>query len=160
MKKKMLLFGLSLSILVACNGSGESENDKSAGEDITESVNTSDNTGINAMVPDSAELANAAVPQVTEDTYEFGVIKEGEKVTHSFEVENTGASPLIISDVRVGCGCTTPKFDNKPIKPGDRSTIEIGFNSAGQKGKQHKIITVITNGQPAHTLLHLKGEVQ
>jgi len=67
---------------------------------------------------------------------------------------------LIISDVQAGCGCTTPKFSKKPIQPGDVGSIEVGYNSSGQRGAQHKIITVYSNAEPKQMMLHLKGEVQ
>ncbi|MEH6308089.1 DUF1573 domain-containing protein [Olivibacter sp. CPCC 100613] len=158
MKNKILLLSLTVLALAACNGSKQKE--KSAGEDIIESVNTADNTGANKQIPDSADVADAPIINFKNDTYDFSKIKEGEKVNHVFEFTNTGKSPLIISDVQAGCGCTTPKFDKKPIKPGEQGSIEIGFNSAGQRGAQHKIITVYSNAQPAQLMLHLKGEVQ
>ncbi|WP_134090660.1 DUF1573 domain-containing protein [Olivibacter sp. XZL3] len=158
MKNKILLLSLVVLTLGACNGSKQKE--ESAGEDIIESVNTTDNTGVNKQIPDSADVADAPVMEFRSDTYDFSKIKEGEKIDHVFEFVNTGKSPLIISDVQAGCGCTTPKFDKKPIKPGERGSIQVGFNSAGQRGAQHKIITVYSNAQPAQTMLHLKGEVQ
>jgi len=145
--------------IAACNN-GDKKTEEGAGEDVLESVTTEDNTGPNASIPDSTDVANAPVISFTEDTYDFAKIKEGEKVKHTFEFTNTGKSPLILSDVQAGCGCTTPKFDKKPVNPGEKGTIEIGFNSSGQKGVQHKIITVFSNAQPGQTMLHLKGEVQ
>lgn len=159
MKKNLLILSAAACICIACNNASNSD-DKSAGEDIIETVNTTDNTGINALVPDSADVANdAGTPSFQEDTFEFGLIEEGEKVNHVFTFTNVGKTPLIINDVKVGCGCTTPKFDKRPVNPGEKGTIEVGFNSAGQRGKQHKIITVQSNGQPSETILHLKGEV-
>jgi hypothetical protein len=159
MKAKFLTFSVAALIFAACNNNPK-EKENSAGEDILENVNTTDNTGVNKMVPDSADVADAPVIAFSNDTYDFEKIKEGEKIDHTFEFTNTGKSPLIISDVQAGCGCTTPKFDKKPIKPGEKGTIEVGFNSAGQRGTQHKIITVYSNAQPAQSMLHLKGEVQ
>lgn len=159
MKTSFLTLSFAALIFVACNSSTK-EKENSAGEGALEDVNTSDNTGVNKMIPDSADVANAPVIAFSKDTYDFSKIKEGEKIDHTFEFTNTGKSPLIISDVQAGCGCTTPKFDKKPIKPGEKGTIEVGFNSAGQRGTQHKIITVYSNAQPSQSMLHLKGEVQ
>ncbi|QNL49523.1 DUF1573 domain-containing protein [Olivibacter sp. SDN3] len=159
MKIKFLTLYAAVFVFAACNNESK-KSEESAGENIIESVNTDDNTGVNMQIPDSADVANAPIITFDRDTYDFSNIKEGEKVTHTFEFTNEGKSPLIISDVQAGCGCTTPKFDKKPIKPGENGSIEVGFNSAGQKGVQHKIITVYSNADPAQSMLHLKGEVQ
>jgi len=160
MEMRLLVLSIAVFMFAACNNGSKEKEDGSQDENLIESVNTSDNTGINAQLPDSAAIADAPIITFENDTYDFSKIKEGEKVEHVFEFINNGKSPLIISDVQAGCGCTTPKFDKKPIKPGDKGSIEIGFNSAGQRGTQHKIITVYSNAQPAQLMLHLKGEVQ
>ncbi|GAA4796050.1 DUF1573 domain-containing protein [Olivibacter ginsenosidimutans] len=159
MKTKFVTLAFVASLLAACNNTSKKEDKKDAGE-LIESVNTADNTGINADVPDSAAVANAPVMKFDGDTYDFAKIKQGEKVSHVFEFTNTGKSPLIINDVQAGCGCTTPKFSKKPVAPGEKGSIEIGFNSSGQRGAQHKIISVYSNAEPKQLMLHLKGEVE
>jgi len=157
MKATLLTLSVVVLLSVACNNT--TKENKQDAEEITEGVNTADNTGINAQLPDSTESADAPIVKFQNDTYDFSKIKEGEKITHKFEFTNTGKSPLIISDVQAGCGCTTPKFDKKPVNPGEQGSIEIGFNSSGQRGTQHKIITVYSNAEPKQLMLHLKGEV-
>ena len=103
-------------------------------------------------------LAKTSVSFV-ELQYDFGQVKEGKKVVHVYEVLNTGNADLILQDVRPSCGCTTPKFDNKPIRPGKKGKIEVAFNSAGRPGKQRKSIMVVTNTEPPNTVLLLTGEV-
>lgn len=161
MKTRLLTLSFAVLLLMtaACNNSTKEE-EKDEQTNLIARPNTADSTGINTQLPDSAAVADGPVVAFENDTYDFSKIKEGEKITHVFEFVNSGKSPLIISDVQAGCGCTTPKFDKKPIKPGDKGSIEIGFNSAGQRGTQHKIITVYSNAQPGQLMLHLKGEVQ
>ncbi|MBK1441507.1 DUF1573 domain-containing protein [Parapedobacter sp. ISTM3] len=102
----------------------------------------------------------SAVLEVENDAYDFGKIKEGEKVEHEFKFTNTGTSPLIISNVQASCGCTTPEYSKNPIAPGDEGMVKVVFNSAGQLGKQHKVVTVMSNASSPNTLLHLRGEVE
>ena len=42
-------------------------------------------------------------------THDFGEIAQGDKVEHTFRFRNTGNEPLVITNVQVTCGCTTPK---------------------------------------------------
>src|SRR5690606_1299878 len=79
-------------------------------------------------------------------SHDFGDINQGDKVEHTFAFTNTGNEPLIITNVQVTCGCTTPKgWPRDPIPPGGKSQITIGYNSTGKIGKQNKVITVVSN---------------
>src|SRR5215467_1034581 len=87
-------------------------------------------------------------PTLTWDknTYDFGDIIQGEKVEHTFKFTNTGSTPLIITNVEVTCGCTTPKgWPRDPINPGGKGEIIILFDSAHKIGRQNKVATVISN---------------
>ena len=92
-------------------------------------------------------------------TFDFGKIKQGEKVTHSFAFTNTGKAPLIVTNAVASCGCTTPVWPKTPVMPGDTASISVTFNSAGKSGLQDKLITVSSNSQPAQSIVHLIGEV-
>ncbi|WP_214070168.1 DUF1573 domain-containing protein [Mucilaginibacter sp. dw_454] len=92
-------------------------------------------------------------------TYDFGKIKQGDKVSHSFKFTNMGKSPLIITTAVASCGCTTPTWPKSPVMPGDTGSIAVTFNSTGKSGLQDKLITVTSNAQPAQSIVHLLGEV-
>ncbi len=77
--------------------------------------------------------------------FDFGDIQSGDKVEHTFKFKNTGDAPLVLSNVQTTCGCTAPNWSKEPIAPGASSEILIKFNSTGKKGKQHKVITVLSN---------------
>jgi hypothetical protein len=81
----------------------------------------------------------------TENSFDFGDIIQGDTVKHIFKFKNTGTAPLILSEVITTCGCTAPKWTNKPILPGKEGQIDITYNSAGKEGLQNKVITVLSN---------------
>ena len=91
--------------------------------------------------------------------HDFGQVHEGEKLVHVFELENTGKADLLLQSVRPSCGCTTPQYDKRPIRPGKKGSIEVVFNTKGRPGKQHKSVTVFTNTDPANTVLYFTCEV-
>jgi hypothetical protein len=79
-------------------------------------------------------------------SHDFGDIVQGDKVEHTFSFTNTGTEPLIITNVQVTCGCTTPKgWPRDPIMPNHSGEITVGFSSSSKIGRQHKPITVISN---------------
>lgn len=90
--------------------------------------------------------ANGPVITWEKSTHDFGDIHQGDKVEHTYTFTNTGNQPLIITNVQVTCGCTTPKgFPRDPIAPGQTGQITVGFNSTGKIGKQNKVVTVVSN---------------
>lgn len=79
-------------------------------------------------------------------THDFGDIIQGEKVSYVFKFTNAGNEPLVITNVEVTCGCTTPKgWPRDPIMPGGQGELTVAFNSAGKFGKQNKVVTVTSN---------------
>ncbi|HCC71639.1 MAG TPA: DUF1573 domain-containing protein [Bacteroidales bacterium] len=91
------------------------------------------------------ELENAPVFDLENTRFNFGEIKQREKADVEFKFKNSGKSDLIIRKVRSTCGCTTVTPANTTIKPGESSIIKAVFDAGIRKGKQHKVITVITN---------------
>lgn len=91
--------------------------------------------------------------------HDFGTVKEGERVKHVYEVQNTGKTDLVLQDVRPSCGCTTPNYEKKPIRPGKKGTIEVVFDTKGRPGKQRKSVMVVTNTEPPNTVLTFNCEV-
>ena len=98
------------------------------------------------------------------DTYDFGKVKDGEKVVHVFEFKNVGDQPLQILKAEASCGCTTPEFSPKPVLPGKSGTIKVTFNSAGRVGPAIKDINIQSNAvqddkSKERYVLTLKGQV-
>lgn len=79
-------------------------------------------------------------------SHDFGDLVQGDKVEHTFKFKNTGNEPLIITNVQVTCGCTTPRgWARDPIAPGLAGEITVAFNSLGKYGKQEKVVTIVSN---------------
>lgn len=91
-------------------------------------------------------LSTGAAITWEDNAFDFGEIVAGEKVEHTFKFSNTGNEPLVITNVQVTCGCTTPKgWPRDPIAPGKKAELVVQFNSAGKIGRQNKVVTVISN---------------
>jgi len=94
---------------------------------------------------DEAKLKTAPVMAVTEKTWNFGEIKQGDVVKHQFEIKNSGKSKLIIRKVKASCGCTAIKPAKTILAPGETTMVAAEFNSRGKSGRQTKTVTIVTN---------------
>lgn len=100
-----------------------------------------------------------AVIKFDKEEHDFGSLLQGEVVSYSFHFTNTGNQPLIISDVGSSCGCTVGEYPREPIAPGKTGTIKVTYNSTGHHGFQSRVLTVMSNTNPAKTTLRIKGKV-
>ncbi len=146
MRKIGILFVISVFVFASCNNK---KNDGFEAKIDTDVVNHD----VNNESGDKPEIT------FEELNYDFGTIKEGSKVTHSFKFKNTGKADLIIGDARGNCGCTVPKYPTQPIEPGETGVIEVEFNSAGKQGIQKKTVTLVTNTIPSTKVLTISGEI-
>ncbi|MBT2622978.1 MULTISPECIES: DUF1573 domain-containing protein [Chryseobacterium] len=105
-------------------------------------------------------IASAQTITFDKTTFDYGVIKPGSDGTRFFTVTNTGDKPLVISNVKPSCGCTTPEFSTDPIMPGKSAKIKVGYNTT-IISPFNKMIEVFSN-DPANsrTVIYIKGDVQ
>lgn len=105
--------------------------------------------------PPAAPEAYVAAPE-----FKFAPVLDGTVVSHDFIIQNRGKAPLLISNVKTGCGCTTADF-TKSIEPGAEGHIRINGNTTNYGGREFsRSITVNTN-DPKHQQVNLSfsGEV-
>ncbi len=110
-------------------------------------------------VTDPAAAAGHPKIVFEEDYFDFGTIKQGEILSHTFFFKNVGDGDLMILDAIPSCGCTTPKYTKEPVLPGQRGQIELQFDSDGWLGLQMKDVTLKFNGGLTQRTLTLKGNV-
>jgi hypothetical protein len=143
--KKILYFLVLSSFLAACSNQTATD---------TESVNQNETSTV-----DSVANTNVPVFQFEKEVYDFGEIKEGEKVSYDFKFKNIGDAPLIISSATATCGCTVPEYPKEPLAPGAEGIIRVIFNSTGKPGMQNKVVSITANTNPALTELNILGNV-
>ncbi len=166
---KILLFAGIFGLNIACqnNKGGEASADKKLGAETNVSLKNNKASAENQVQDNKQPASDIPTPAKGEEPafkfetieHNFGQIKEGQIVKHTFKFKNIGKSPLVIKDATATCGCTVPKKPQNPIAPGGDGEIEVEFNSSGKSGVQEKDITVTANTIPAETKLKIKGTV-
>ena len=92
--------------------------------------------------------------------YNAGKVAVGEVINAKFNVENTGDSPLILSEVKGTCGCTVTDWSKDPIAPGKIGVVKAQVNTSGfDFGPITKSITVASNTTPAVTQVVVKANI-
>lgn len=140
-------------------------------EATTDAAVAADGSTLNAAdAMTTGEAAATPVPtgpltsiKFEQDTYDWGKVMDGDKVTHVFKFKNTGNEPLIISNAKGSCGCTVPEWPKDAIAPGKSGEIKVVFDSKGKGGvggkDDSKKVTITANTDPADTYLTIKGKV-
>jgi len=110
----------------------------------------------------SLSLAQLMSPKLTllENEFDFGDIKQGDKVTHVFVLTNSGTDVLNIEKIIPSCGCTAAMPEKSELAPGESTNLTVTFNSAGKRGKQKKLVRINTNDtENPQTIITFVGNV-
>ncbi len=93
--------------------------------------------------------------------FNFGKIKESDGlVSHTFTFTNKGTTPIVIENVATSCGCTTPEYSRKPIKPDQTSQITISYDPEGRPGRFSREVIIVSNNRQNKNTLTIKGVVE
>lgn len=95
------------------------------------------------LTKEEKEMAPKIIPDATE--FDFGDLKQEQKVSHAFRITNEGKRDLIIRRIETTCGCTAVVPESRVIRPGESKELKVTFHAADRHGKQLKTIRVISN---------------
>jgi len=112
-----------------------------------------------AAAPDQKPDGPLPVLNFEKTDHDFGTVTEGQKVSYTYKVKNTGEAPLIIQSAQPSCGCTVPTWTKDPIPVGGSGFVTAEFDSNGKPGINNKTITITANTWPKVTTLRFKAMV-
>lgn len=170
MKKSLSIIALSIIGfgLVSCKKeeNKELQNSETIAPDSTNTL-SGDSLSHKAHTSVAGETATPAASNqplttvaLSESNFNFGNIKKGDKVNHVYEITNTGKNPLVISEVKPGCGCTAPEFTKDPILPGEKGKITLSFDSSSFDGAVQKYADVFVNVEKSPIKLTFNANIQ
>ena len=119
-----------------------------------------------AFMANAQNTENDATPEhgakirFEEMEHQYGTIQKGGNGDCEFTFWNDGDEPLILQNVKASCGCTTPKYTQKPVMPGQKGTIGVHYNT-NNVGGFSKTVTVTSNAvNNPRVVLRIKGTVK
>lgn len=122
---------------------------------------------------------NSPKAEVDHSDFDFGVLASQDIKSHPFKIKNTGKNPLVLSNPKSSCDCTSvvikigekesPSFSmhtNKnwqgEVKPGEEAEAVVSYDPtvhAGEHGKIERYVYIKTN-DPERGNLSLKITVE
>ena len=97
--------------------------------------------------------------KVTDTKKNFGFVKKGEVVKITYTFTNSGNQPLVITDAKVECSCTTVDFPKQPIIPNQTGTITVSFDTKSVYDRQDRTVEIISNAKNSIQRVRFKGVV-
>ncbi|MBX7202328.1 MAG: DUF1573 domain-containing protein [Bacteroidia bacterium] len=149
MRTQNLLLTWSISMVLLFTACDEKKDTRVTADIVT-----------NSQSADGVSNLPVSMIRFEEDTFRFGEVLEGEKVSHAYRFTNIGNNDLVIANASGSCGCTVPEWPKEPIKPGKSGVINVVFDSERRAGKAEKSITIYANTEPSRHVLFLKGTVK
>src|SRR5690242_17786480 len=87
--------------------------------------------------------AAAAGLHVLEPAVDAGEVRSGAPLAHRFAFVNDGPAPVVLTEVRAGCGCLTPRLEPAGTAlphaylPGERGALLVDINTLDQAPGPH-----------------------
>ncbi len=91
------------------------------------------------------DTANFTTIKWIDTTFTFDSIKQGDKKSFTYKCINTGNKPLVLSEVRPGCGCTVANYSKEAILPNKEGWVTANFDSKRFCDQVTKSILVVSN---------------
>lgn len=117
---------------------------------------------LGAIAQDNAKPVGGSGPMISLDkeVHDYGTIAQGANGTCEFIVTNTGDAPLILTSCKGSCGCTVPKCETEPIKPGQKTSITVKYDTK-RVGPINKSVTISSNAtNTPEKIVRIKGTVE
>lgn len=85
-----------------------------------------------SLLRDSSTQSQAKAA-VNYSVWDFGIVDPGSiQLSHSFRVQNTGKSDLVLRPSGSTCKCTVSNIKQSLLAPGDSTAIEVVWNTGGE----------------------------
>ena len=112
--------------------------------------------GLSAQEPRGADI------EFTTNVVELGELSRSDDKSYvRLSFLNTGDVPLVVTEVRTSCSCTTIKHDRKPIAPGEQGVLNITVDpSKAPVGNFYRVLQVYSTAISGVKNITLKAEIK
>lgn len=76
-----------------------------------------------------------------------------------YEFTNVGNQPLIVTEAKVECSCTTVDYPSQPILPNETGKITVKFDTKSVYDRQDRTVEIKSNAKSSSQNIRFKGVV-
>ena len=118
-------------------------------------------TSANVTATNTASAPKADISKVLEfkeENHDFGKIPYGKPAEFDVMIKNISSDSVKIDNVKVGCGCTTPKYEaGKSYAPGENFKVTLGFSGYTEGTFEKYVDIFFSNGLSKQIKFHGTG---
>lgn len=109
-----------------------------------------------------ADEPKGADIELVEKVIDMGTLShDDDKQLLRLSFRNSGDVPLVITEVRTSCSCTTVKYDRKPVMPGESGVLNITVDpKKAPKGNFYRVLQVYSTAVSGVQNITLKAEIE
>lgn len=122
---------------------------------------------VNAQTPATLAVNNSTTApkadiskflEFKEENHDFGKIAYGKPVEFDVLIKNVSNDSVKIDNVKVGCGCTTPKYEQgKSYAQGENFKVTLGFSGYADGPFEKSVDISFSNGLSKQIKFHGTG---
>ena len=109
-----------------------------------------------------ADEPKGADIELSEKIVDMGVLaQDDDKQLLRLSYRNTGDVPLVVTEVRTTCSCTTVQHDRKKVLPAERGVLTITMDpSKAPEGSFYRVLQVYSTATNGVQHITLKAEIE
>lgn len=104
-------------------------------------------------------LTDSALRCGISDTLRFGHMHEGEAGMRRIGLRNASSQTIVLTHHELSCHCIDPIYERRPLRTGESTSIEIRFDTRGERGWQMKLLKLYTSESQQPIRLFIEAEV-
>ena len=112
--------------------------------------------------PIYADQPKGADIEFKEKVIDLGLLaQDDDKQELRVSFRNTGDVPLVVTEVRTSCSCTTVKYKRKPVQPNEEGVLNITVDPGkAPKGHFYRVLQVYSTAKSGVQNITLKAEIE
>jgi hypothetical protein len=102
---------------------------------------------LSLAAPARAQASKGAGPrmEIEPSQYDFGPVRQDQKLVYAFLVKNTGTEDLTLLRIATSCGCTAALPADRVVPPGGSTTLSVTLETRKYKGVLERSVSVASN---------------
>ena len=112
---------------------------------------------LSIFAQDKKTTENEKGPRIefAKDVFNYGTIyaNSGHDGLAEFKFINSGNEPLVLTNVKAGCGCTSPFWQKDPVLPGDSGKVILKYTTLRHPHTINKSAVVNSNAVNSPTVV-------